>query len=175
MTLQVWGSAAALVVSAVLVGQALNSLGLRCRAAGPAVGLGGLIIIAAVAIKLPGRGTTAALALLVVVLAAAAGGGARDQGSGAPPATSWLVGGVTVLIAAFGAAIPFIANGQVGVQGVSLDNDTANHLILRKSLRSPIVGARYCPPVGLPAGAAQPGRRRLQRPGGPSRRRLPGC
>ncbi len=152
MTVQVWGSAVALVLSAVLLGQALHVLGLRCRAAGPAVGLGALIIIAAVAIKLPGRSATAAVVLLVVVLAAVVVVAGGIRASGAPPAISWLVAGATLLIAGFGAAIPFIANGQVGVPGVSLDNDTANHLTFAQSLQSPIVGTRYVPHTGYPFG-----------------------
>jgi hypothetical protein len=147
VTLQAWGSAAALVAASVLIGQAFQLLGLRCRAAGPAVGLSALVVIAAIAIKLPGRAVTAAIVLLIVVLAAGALV-VRGRRASRPPIVALL----TLLMAAFGAAIPFLANGRVGLPGVSLDNDTANHLIWAEALRSPVVGARYGLPAGYPLG-----------------------
>ncbi|MBV9817458.1 MAG: hypothetical protein JOZ07_03810 [Solirubrobacterales bacterium] len=147
MTLQAWGSAALLVLGSIVVGQALNLLGLRCRAAGPAVGLSALIVLAAVSIKLPGRAVTAASVLLVVALAALV---VVIRGRRASrPATAAIL---TLPIVGFGAAIPFIANGRTGLLGVSLDNDTANHLEYAQSLRQPAVAARYGVSPGYPLG-----------------------
>ena len=148
MTLQVWGSAAVLVAASVLIGDAIGLLGARCRAAAPAVGLALLIIVADVAIKLPGRAATSAVACAVVTVAAAVlvvVRRIRDR----PAPGGLAVALITVVVAAFGAAIPFIANGHVGLPGVSLDNDTANHLVWAEALQSPTAGARY---GGLPSG-----------------------
>lgn len=147
MTLQVWGSAAVLVAASVVIGQALTLLGLRCRAAGPAVGLSALIVVAWVAIKLPGRAVTAAVVLLAVVLTAAVVV-FRGRRKSRPRIAAVLV----VPVAAAGAAIPFLANGRTGLLGVSLDNDTANHLIWAESLRQPAVATRYGVPSGYPLG-----------------------
>lgn len=159
MTIQAWGSAAALVAASLLIGHALRTLGLRCRAAAPAVGLAALIVISAVVIKLPGRDVTAAAVLLAVVLVAAAIV-VRDlvirhrtsQGALWRPTEAWLVAPTTLLLAVLGAAIPFVANGHVGLPGVSLDNDTANHMVWAEALRSPAVGVRYGVPTGYPLG-----------------------
>jgi hypothetical protein len=146
--LQVWGSAAVLVAASVLIGDAIGLLGARCRAAGPAVGLALLILIADVAIKLPGRAVTAAVACAVVTVAAAVLvviRRLRDR----PAVRGLAVALITMVVAAFGAAVPFIANGHVGLPGVGLDNDTANHLVWAEALQSPVAAARY---GGLPNG-----------------------
>lgn len=147
VTLQAWGSAALLVAASVLVGCAFNQLGMRCRAAAPAVGLSALIVIAAIAIKLPGRAVTAAVVLLIVLVACAVVV-VRDRVRIRVP----LLGLLTGVVAALGAAIPFIANGYVGLLGVSLSNDTATHLRWAEGLRSPVVAARYGLEPGYPLG-----------------------
>ena len=147
MTLQVWGGAAVLVAASVVIGRACALLGWRCSAAGPAVGMAALIVIAAIAIKLPGRAVTAAVVLLVLLLASGALVMRRSRTVRAP-----VVALLTLLVAGFEAAIPFLANGRVGLLGVSLDNDTANHLIWAEALRSPAAGTRYGLPTGYPLG-----------------------
>jgi hypothetical protein len=153
MTVQAWGSAAALVAASVLIGDAISLLGARCRAAGPAVGLSVLIVISFAAIHLPGRVVTTVVTLAAVLIAAAAivimrrGFANRQAGRGRGSFSPAIVGAVctaaTIGLAAFGAAIPFIANGTVGLPGVSFDNDTASHLLWAETLRSPSVAARY--------------------------------
>jgi hypothetical protein len=145
--LQVWGSAALLVAASALVGHAVSLLGARCRAAAPAVGLSLLILIASIAIRLPGRAATAAVLLLVVLVAAGALVAVR-RGPRALPVLPLIVGSA----AACGAAIPFIANGRVGLLGVSVDNDTAAHLMYAEALRSPVVRNAYGLPSGYPLG-----------------------
>ena len=153
MTLSVFGGAALLVAGAVLVGEAARSLGLRCRAAAPAVGLSLLIVLAAVAIKLPGRAVTAAVALLVTIVAAAILVAVRHRREGMAMVRGLAVPLTAGILAAAGAAIPFLANGRVGLLGVSFDNDTASHLLWAETLRSPSVADRYGPiPTGYPLG-----------------------
>jgi hypothetical protein len=147
VTIQVWGSAAAIVAGSLLLGHGLRLLGFRCQAAAPAVGASLLTIIAAVAIKLPGAATTAAVVLAVLIVAAAVLTVLRREQLRFP-LVSVAAGG----IAALGAAIPFIANGRMGLLGVSLDNDTANHLIWAQALRSSQTRHIYGLPSGYPLG-----------------------
>jgi len=147
VALQALRAAAAVVVGSLLLGYALNLLGVRCRAAAPAVGLSLLIVIASIAIKLPGGATTAAVVLLVMVLGAAALAIVSRPRLRFPGASV-----AVIAIAGFGASIPFLANGRVGLLGVSLDNDTATHLIYAQSLRSSVTRAIYPLPSGYPLG-----------------------
>ena len=158
-----------LVAASVLVGHAVNLLGGRCRAAAPAVGLALLIAIAGAAIQLPGRATTAAVILAAIVLAAAvivvrAGSGKEWARAGSGWLSRWglprrqvRVGALVVptsviALSAFGAAVPFLANGWVGLLGVSLDNDTAAHMTWTQGLRTPVTAARYGINHGYPLG-----------------------
>lgn len=161
--MEAWGSAAVLLAASVLIGDAIRLLGARCRAAGPAVGLAVLIIISFATIQLPGRAVTTVVVLVVVSLAAAVtvivrrglakpwlGGSRRSARPSIPQAVAVAV---TVGVAAVGAALPFIANGRVGLLGVGLDNDTSSHLIWAETLGSPVVGTRYgALPPGYPLG-----------------------
>src|SRR5205814_9367236 len=93
------------------------------------VGLAALLVIAGVAIKLPGHDTAVAIALLAAVVVAAAwlwlSGGAVGFGravGGAGPAAA---------LALLGASLPFIAAGRAGILGVGLVNDDmAYHLLI---------------------------------------------
>jgi hypothetical protein len=147
VTFAVFGSAALLVAGAVLVGDATRTLGLRCRAAAPAVGLALLIVLADIAIQLPGRAVTATVAVLGVIAAAAILVVLRRQRDGWGTVRSLAIPAAAGILAAVGAAIPFLANGTVGLPGVSFDNDTSMHLLWAEMLRSPAVAARY---GGLP-------------------------
>jgi hypothetical protein len=144
---QAWGAATAIVAGSLLIGHAINLIGCRCRAASPAVGFALLIVIASAAIKLPGKAVTAAIILLVVIAACGVLAILRRG--------PWRFPGVpvaTILIAAFGAAIPFIANGRVGLPGVGLDNDTRGHLVYAEGLRSSVSRALYGVPNYYPLG-----------------------
>ncbi|MGN6868505.1 MAG: hypothetical protein ACTHMY_08885 [Solirubrobacteraceae bacterium] len=163
MTVQAWGSAVVLVAASVLIGDAISLLGARCRAAAPAVGLSVLIIVSFATIQLPGRAVTTVVVLAVLLIAAAVivivrrdlanfrfGRGRRSARS---PALTAAAVAVTLAVAAVGAAIPFIANGHVGLLGVGFDNDTSAHLIWAQTLASPVVGTRYgVLPTGYPLG-----------------------
>lgn len=149
MFLDVYGAALAIVLGSVLLGRAV------CVACGgparwwaaPAVGLASLIVLEGAAIKLPGRAVTADVVGLVVLLGAAAFLLRRRRAFRVP----WgdlAVGGPTVLAA----SIPFFASGRIGLQGVSLDNDTAAHLLWAEALRSPRMAAFDSAPAGYPLG-----------------------
>ncbi|HEX2388037.1 MAG TPA: hypothetical protein VHI96_02915 [Solirubrobacterales bacterium] len=93
----------------------------------PAYGLAVLLVVAGIAIRLPGHATTAAVVLGIVTVAAAIWlrgrvGGQRDAAVVGVP-----VVGVTVLAA----SLPFAIAGFIGILGVGLVNDDmASHLII---------------------------------------------
>jgi hypothetical protein len=147
VTLQAWGAALAIVASSLLLGNALSLLGFGNRAVAPAVGMSSLIVLSAIAIRLPGRTTTSAVVVLLALVASVALT-VKRLGRVTFPAVPLVVGA----LAAFGAAIPFIANGRVGLPGVSLDNDTAGHLIYAEALRSSTTRGIYGLPSGYPLG-----------------------
>jgi hypothetical protein len=146
VTIQIWGSAAALVFASVLLGRALAILCGGLQVAAPAFGLAVLIVAADIAIRLPGTAVTAVV--VVVLLLAAAGVIVIRSHPARPPLASVIV----LPLAALGAAIPFIANGRSGLLGVSLDNDTEAHLIYAQALSSSATRRIYGVPTGYPLG-----------------------
>lgn len=148
MFFQVYGAAFAFLLASVVLGRAVCAAaggGERWRAA-PAVGLGALIVLAGAAIKLPGKGVTAAC---VVALALAA-------------ATAFLLrsgrmqirwGDLVILVAPLlGASLPFLANGRVGLQGIGLNNDSHSHLLWAEGLRSATMAKLWGAQNGYPLG-----------------------
>ncbi|MGZ5360796.1 MAG: hypothetical protein ACXWZW_04165 [Solirubrobacterales bacterium] len=121
--------AGALIAAAsLLLGAALMVLSGRSRdaAPGPAAGISALLVICGIAVKLPGHGTTAAVASGVALLAALAIL-ARDRTPRGPFRVAALA---AVLGAALVVAIPFAASGRVGILGQGLINDDmASHLL----------------------------------------------
>lgn len=93
---------------------------------GPAVGLSALLVICGIAIKLPGHGTTAAVAAGLSLIAAA-----YVLGRSRAPIGSVQIGAlVAVAGAALLIAIPFATSGRVGILGQGLVNDDmASHLL----------------------------------------------
>jgi hypothetical protein len=122
-------------------------LGFRSGRAAPAVGLALLIIVCGIAIKLPGAAVTAAIVLLIVLIASLTVTVSRWRAADFAIAPV-----IAALIAALGAAIPFISNGRTGLLGVGLDNDTATHLIYAEALRNSATRAIYGLPNGYPLG-----------------------
>jgi hypothetical protein len=148
MLVQAYGAAVAIIVGSVVLGRAICALcgGPARWWAAPVVGFASLIIVATVAIKLPGHGVTAAVVCALVLLAAAAYLLRRPR-----PRLPWgdlLVGGTSLL----GASIPFVANGRVGLQGPPWDNDTAVHLLISETLRSSRMARIWSVPGGYPLG-----------------------
>ena len=121
--------AGALIAGAsLLLGAAIMVLAGRPRhsPAGPAAGLSALLVVCGIAIKLPGHGTTAAIAAALALIAAGV-----VLGRGREPLGSIRVGAlVAVLGTALVIAIPFATSGRVGILGQGLVNDDmASHLL----------------------------------------------
>ncbi|MFZ0042371.1 MAG: hypothetical protein WAK93_13755 [Solirubrobacteraceae bacterium] len=148
MTLSTFGAAALVAIASVLIGRALDLMGIRCGSAGPAVGLSVQIIVAGIAIKLPGGSDTGAIVIALIVLSALAIVVARERRRSIREVGPLMA----ALLAGFGSAIPFIANGRIGLLGVGLDNDTSSHLLWAAELVSPGTVARYGGSNGYPMG-----------------------
>jgi hypothetical protein len=132
-----YATVAVVCAAAVIVGQAILSLGGRrdfSWTAAP-VGLAALLVVAGIAIKLPARSTDVAIALAVL--------------TGLSLVWLWLSGGAlgfvgslraavpAAALALLGASLPFIAAGRVGILGVGLVNDDmAYHLLIADWLGS---------------------------------------
>jgi hypothetical protein len=95
----------------------------------PALGLAVLVIVATATIRLPGHGITAAVFIGGVVVAAAAL--VRDRLSLEPLAVA-----PTALVVLAIASLPFIANGRMGILGVTVDNDLGPHFLWADALRT---------------------------------------
>lgn len=148
MFIQVYGTTLAVILASLIVGEAICGFGGTDRRwwAAPSVGLGTLIVVAGAAIKLPGHDLTAFAALVIVVFAALALVVRRGLWHVGWP--DFATGGIALLIV----SLPFIANGRIGVLGVSLDNDLSNHLVWAESLRSGTMNALYGTGGGYPLG-----------------------
>ena len=93
----------------------------------PAYGLAALLVVAGIAIRLPGHATTAAIALAAAAIVAAAYLRGRVRGLREASASGLPVAVITVV----GASLPFAIAGFVGVLGAGLVNDDmASHLII---------------------------------------------
>src|SRR3954454_5840384 len=128
--------AGALIVAAsLLLGSAVMAIaGLpRHSAAVPATGIGALLVICGVAIKLPGHAVTAAIAVGLALV-----GCFFVFGRTRAPAGTMRIGAVVVVIgAALVAAIPFATSGRIGILGQGLVNDDmASHLLFTEWISS---------------------------------------
>ena len=134
-------SLALIAGGAIVVGQALAAIAAGARRGSPlapdpmapALGLAAMLVVAGVAIRLPGHAVTAAVALGVLVLAAAVLlPGRTERPRGLPAAAA------TVLLTGLGASLPFLIAGFVGVLGAGLVNDDmASHLIIADYIADP--------------------------------------
>jgi hypothetical protein len=135
-----------IVLGALAVGTAV------CRVCGadqrvaPAVGLATMIAVATLAIQLPGDAVTAAVIGLLVLGAFVVwllrdGIGRIDLGA---------------LAAALGAgalvSLQFLSANRIGIPGISVNNDTATHLLWTETLRSDLMASLYLPNSGYPLG-----------------------
>jgi hypothetical protein len=121
--------AGALIAAASLfLGAAVMALAGRPRhsPAVPAAGLSVLLVVCGIAIKLPGHGTTAAIAAGLALIAAAV-----VLGRSREPVGTVRIGAVLAVAgAALVIAIPFVASGRIGILGQGLINDDmASHLL----------------------------------------------
>ena len=132
-----YATVAVVCVAAVVAGQAVLSVGGRrdfSWTAAP-VGMAALLVVAGVAIKLPGHANAAAIALAALTGVALVwlwlSGGALGF------VRTLVVGVPAALLALLGASLPFIAAGRVGILGVGLVNDDmAYHLLIADWLGS---------------------------------------
>jgi hypothetical protein len=133
VTAELWGATAVAAVLACLYGRALSVLGASSPTVAPAVGFAVELIVADLVIQLPGRAVSAVVVLLVLGLVSLVVclRGPRPSLSATPV--------LVLAVAVFGASVPFISSGRVGLLGVSLDNDTSYHLLWADALHSSAV------------------------------------
>jgi hypothetical protein len=138
-----------LVVVSLVLGAALCRACSAPVALAPVVGVVLLIALASAAVQLPGRATSAA----VVVGAATVAAAVSLARSRLRPARTLVAG---MLLAGAGAAavttLPFLSAGHTGIPGVSLNNDTAVHILWADGLRSALTERLYPPNSGYPLG-----------------------
>jgi len=127
------------MLSALLAGALIAGAALACGqaimvAAGrerfspvaPAAGLSALLVLCGIAVKLPGHGVTAAAAALLVTAIACWFLWRHRRGLGEVRRGAL----IAAVLAALVVAIPFLANGRVGILGQGLVNDDmASHLL----------------------------------------------
>ena len=130
------------LAGSLIVGQALAALAAGARREllvgvswlAPAYGLAALLVLAGVAIRLPGHAATAFVVLALAVIASAAYLRGRVSGLGEALA----LGTPVVLITVAAAALPFAIAGDVGILGAGLVNDDmASHLIIADYIADP--------------------------------------
>jgi hypothetical protein len=146
--LETYGGAALLFGASAIIGQAVFVLAghRRWSWSAAAVGLATLVVLSAIAIRLPGRGVTSTVVCLVALLLA--GAVVRPRVTVGWPWRAVLVATLPLL----GASVPFLANGRVGVLGVGLDNDMSVHLLWAEGLRSASTASLYALQNGYPVG-----------------------
>jgi hypothetical protein len=127
-----YAAALAICVASLALGQAVITLCGRRRwswASGP-VGLAILCAVCWATVRLPGHGSISA----IVVLAMVAGSAVYLQGSGAGWGEAFREGWPVVVLAGFGASLPFIVEGHFGILGTSFNPDMSQHLLAADQL-----------------------------------------
>ena len=139
------GAAASLLVilaASLIVGAAVAAFaeaGTRSRPLplpwlAPAYGIGTVLVLCGIAVRLPGHATTAAVVVVIATVGAAVFVRGRLTGL-----RDFVAHGLPVaLVAAAGAALPFLLAGHVGILGAGLFNDDmASHLIIADYVGDP--------------------------------------
>jgi hypothetical protein len=127
-----YAAALAICVAALAIGQAVITLCGRRRwswASGP-VGLAILCAVCWATVRLPGHGSISAIVVLALVAASAV----YLQGSGAGWGEMLREGWPVVVLAGFGASLPFIVEGHFGILGTSFNPDMSQHLLAADQL-----------------------------------------
>ena len=142
-------SAGVLVLASVIVGgAALKACGRPVRTGyGPAVGLAVLLVVASVAIRLPGDVLTSVAACGVLVVGCAAWAGRGLLG----PVERSAVLGMAAVAALL--AVPYLVAGDVGILGVGINFDMSVHLGWAETMRADGLGEPLpLPGSGYPLG-----------------------
>ena len=144
--LTTYGAALCFLLASVLAGQCLTALTGRREgwSVAPAAGLAALLCVGGLASRLPERPLLIALLPGLVLAAAAVVAVLRRPPW--PPLPALCAAGVALLVA----ALPFYVAGRSGLLGVSLNNDTAVHLVWAEALRSDRMADLYPLPDGYP-------------------------
>jgi hypothetical protein len=127
-----YAAALAICVAALAIGQAVITLCGRRRwswASGP-VGLTILCAVCWATVRLPGHGSISAIVVLALVAASAIYLQGRGAGWGEMLREGWPV----VVLASFGASLPFIVEGHFGILGTSFNPDMSQHLLAADQL-----------------------------------------
>lgn len=127
-----YAAALAICVAALAIGQAAITLCGRRRwswASGP-VGLAILCAVCWATVRLPGHGQISAIIVLALVAASAVYLQGRGVGWGEMLREGWPV----VVLAGFGASLPFIVEGHFGILGTSFNPDMSQHLLAADQL-----------------------------------------
>jgi hypothetical protein len=138
-----------IVVVSVLLGGALCRACSAPIALAPVAGLALLIALATATVQLPGRATSGAVVVALATLVA----GVSLVRSRMRPTRAIVVGALLAgLTAAVVTTLPFLSAGHIGIPGVSLNNDTAVHILWADGLRSATVERLYPANSGYPLG-----------------------
>ena len=139
-------SALAVCATSMIVGAALCCRTGEWSWTAPPVGLAAVILLALAAVRLPGHGTTAAVAVAIAVLASGVVVARRRV------ALRPVAAGVPVAAAVLAAcSLPFIVNDQIGELGVWINADLAVHMA-QADVLSTHGSAAHVTPSGYPNG-----------------------
>jgi hypothetical protein len=131
-----YAAALAVVVASLAIGQAVIALCGRARWSWSAAPVG-LAILCAVCwgtVRLPGHGQVSAIVVLVLVALSLIY--LQGKGFWREALTGWPV----LVVAAFGASLPFIVEGHFGILGTSFNPDMSQHLLAASQLAHGHVG-----------------------------------
>jgi hypothetical protein len=122
-----YAAVAAVSGASLAIGQAAIGLcgGRRWSWLSPAVGLGLLCAVCWGTVRLPGGGTTSAVAVLCLVVASVVYLRGRVEGGGDALRAGWPV----ALAALLAASLPFVVEGHFGILGTSFNPDMSQHLL----------------------------------------------
>jgi hypothetical protein len=129
-------SALAVCAASIAAGAALCCRPREWSWTAPPVGLAALMLLALVTVRLPGHGTTAAIAVALATIAAVAVL-VRRRVALVPLAAGLPVGGAVLAVC----SLPFIASDRIGELGAWINSDLAFHMAQAEALASVGAGA----------------------------------
>lgn len=139
-------SALAVCAASIVVGAALCCRPREWSWTAPAAGLGAVMLLALATVRLPGHGTTAAVAVALAAIASLWSVARRGVALAPLAAGLPLVGAVLALC-----SLPFIANDRIGELGAWINSDLAVHMAQADALRT-LGSAAHVTPAGYPNG-----------------------